>query len=53
MYVKITKSKIDGKNMTAIFYDEKKTINKTVHFGGEGYTDYTMPPHDKEKANSI
>ena len=20
-----------------------------IHFGAEGYTDYTMPPHDKEK----
>ena len=22
---------------------------KTDHFGTEGYTDYTIPPHDKEK----
>jgi hypothetical protein len=22
---------------------------KTVHFGAAGYTDYTLPPHDKEK----
>lgn len=49
MYVQITKSKIDGKKMTAIFYDENKKIIKTVHFGAAGYTDYTMPPHDKEK----
>lgn len=49
MFVKISKSKIDGKKMTATFYDENRTPIKTVHFGAEGYTDYTISPHDKEK----
>ena len=35
--------------MTAVFYDERRKLIKTIHFGAERYTDYTMPPHDKEK----
>ena len=35
--------------MTAIFYNEKQIPIKTVHFGAEGYDDYTVPPHDAEK----
>ena len=49
MYAKITKSKIDGKTMTALFYDHDKMPIKTVHFGAVGYVDYTVAPHDKEK----
>ena len=37
-----------GKRMTAIFYENQTPI-KPVHFGAEGYTDYAMQPHDKEK----
>ena len=49
MYVKISKSKIEGKKMTAIFYDENRKIIKTIHFGAEGYTDFTISPHDQDK----
>ena len=28
---------------------ENKTKIKTVHFGADGYIDYTISPHDKEK----
>ena len=30
--------------MTAVFYDERRKLIKTIHFGAERYTDYTMPP---------
>ena len=49
MYLKISKSKVDGKKLTAIFYDDNRTKIKTVHFGADGYIDYTISPHDKEK----
>ena len=44
MYAKIMKSKIDGKNMTAIFYDDDKVPIKTVHVGAETYDDHTEAP---------
>ena len=47
MYLKISKSKVDGKKLTAIFYDDNRTKIKTVHFGADGYIDYTISPHDK------
>ena len=40
------KSKIDGKKMTAMFYDNDMLSIQTIHFGAEGYDDYTIPPHD-------
>ena len=49
MYINITKTKIEGKHMTAIFYNEEKIPIKTVHFGAEGYDDCTIPPHDADK----
>ena len=49
MYLKITKPKITGKKLTAIFYDDEKIPIKTVHFGAHGYDDYTVPPHDDDK----
>ena len=47
MYVSMSTSKTDGKNMASILYDENRTPIKTVHFGAEGYTHYTTQPHDK------
>ena len=44
MYAKIMKSKIDGKNMTAIFYDDDKVPIKIVHVGAETYDDHTEAP---------
>ena len=35
--------------MTANFYDDDKIPVKTVHFGAEGYDDYTVAPHDEDK----
>ena len=49
MVAKITQTKIDGKKMTAFFYDKDKTPIKTVHFGAAGYADYTIAPHDEDK----
>ena len=49
MYAKIMRLKIDGKIMTAIFYDDEKIPIKTIHFGAESYDDYTVAPHDKDK----
>lgn len=40
-YVKITKSKIEGKKLTAKFYDKNKEKIITVHFGATGYEDFT------------
>ena len=44
MYAKIMKSKLDGKNMTAIFYDDDKVPIKIVHVGAETYDDHTEAP---------
>ena len=33
MYIKILKSKIEGKKLTAIFYNDEKVPIKTVHVG--------------------
>ena len=49
MYIHITKSNIKGKKYTAMFYDAKKQLIKTTHFGASGYPDYTVPPHDEER----
>ena len=49
MFAKITKSRLDVKNMTANFYDKDKTPIKTVHLGAAGYADYTKTPHDEDK----
>ena len=49
MFAKIMKSKIDGKNMTAIFYENDTIPIMTVDFGADGYDDYTVAPHDKDQ----
>jgi hypothetical protein len=49
MYARIRRSKKEGKKMTAVFYDDDKKRIKTVHFGAQGYDDYTVAPHDREK----
>lgn len=40
-YIQLLKSKVDGKKYTAIFYDEKRTKIKTLHFGAAGMSDFT------------
>jgi hypothetical protein len=40
-FVKITKSIIDSKKYTAVFYDENRKKIKTTSFGQAGYEDYT------------
>jgi hypothetical protein len=47
--VKIIKSKNPNKKWTAIFEEP----DKIVHFGGEGYTDYTMGATEEQKANYL
>ena len=49
MYANIMKLKIDGKNMTDIFYDDDKVPIKTAHFGAETYDDHTVAPRNEEK----
>ena len=39
--VEIKKSTRNGKKMMAIFYDNDKKV-KTIHFGADGYSDYTI-----------
>ena len=39
MFVKITISKIEGKKLTATFYDANRKLIKTIHFGATGYLD--------------
>ena len=45
----ITKTKLMGIKLTAIFYDKDKNPIKTVHFGASGFLDYTIAPHDEEQ----
>ena len=46
--VEIKPSKIKGKKLTAVFYENNKKI-KTTHFGAEGMSDYTIHKDDKRK----
>ena len=50
-FVKNSTSKIEGKRMTATFYDDSKKPIQTVHFGAAGYPDYTVAPRDAERRN--
>ena len=47
MRVEIKKSNRAGKKMMAIFYDKDKRV-KTIHFGQEGASDYTIH-HDEAR----
>jgi len=49
VFVKITKSIIDNKKYTAIFYDENKKKIKTTQFGAIGYADYTTHGDEERK----
>ena len=40
-YIKLSRSLIEGKKYTMIFYDENKKKIKTTHFGAAGSNDYT------------
>ena len=46
--VEIKPSKIKGKKLTAVFYEDNKKI-KTTHFGASGMSDYTIHKDDKRK----
>lgn len=46
--VEIKPSKIKGKKLTAVFYEDNKKI-KTTHFGSAGMSDYTINKDDKRK----
>ena len=48
MFAKITKSKIEGKKMIVMFYDNEKKPVKTDNFGAAGYPDYTISPHGEK-----
>lgn len=49
MYVKLSKSNIDGKKYTAIFYNNDRNKIKTSHFGSAGMSDYTKHKDDERK----
>ena len=49
VYVKLSKSNIEGKKYTAIFYDDVRKKIKTSHFGSAGMSDYTKHKDDERK----
>ena len=49
MFAKITKIKIEGHRISAIFFDKDTTQMKTIYFGAAGNPDYTKAPHDEER----
>jgi hypothetical protein len=49
VYVKLSKSNIEGKKYTAIFYNDDRRKIKTSHFGSAGMSDYTKHKDDKRK----
>tara|TARA_Y100000389_G_C17392150_1_gene480485 strand:+ start:60 stop:356 length:297 start_codon:yes stop_codon:yes gene_type:complete len=50
--VEIKKSTRSGKKMMAIFYDGDKKV-KTIHFGADGYSDYTIHKDEARKQRYI
>tara|TARA_Y100000004_G_C8892414_1_gene402629 strand:+ start:284 stop:574 length:291 start_codon:yes stop_codon:yes gene_type:complete len=46
--VEIKPSKIKGKKLTAVFYEDNKKI-KTTHFGAAGMSDFTIHKDEKRK----
>jgi hypothetical protein len=48
-YIQLLKSKVSGKKYTAIFYDEKRSKIKTVHFGAAGMIDFTKHKDEEGK----
>jgi hypothetical protein len=52
-YIQLLKSKVDGKKYTAIFYDEKRSKIKTVHFGSAGMSDFTKHKDEERKERYI
>jgi hypothetical protein len=55
MKVVISKSDKKGKKLKAIFSGEKsgKKIKKTIHFGAEGMSDFTIHGDTKRKARYL
>lgn len=52
MRVEIKKSTRSGKKMMAIFYDADKKV-KTIHFGADGYSDYTIHKDEARRQRYI
>ena len=52
MRVEIKKSNRSGKKMIAIFYDNNKRV-KTIHFGQEGASDYTIHQDEARRQRYI
>jgi len=52
-YIQLLKSKVSGKKYTAIFYDEKRTKIKTLHFGAAGMSDFTKHKDVERKQRYI
>jgi len=49
VYVKLSKSNIEGKKYTAIFYNDDLRKIKTSHFGSAGMSDYTIHKDEDRK----
>jgi len=49
MKVVIKKSDKDGKKLVALFTDKQKKFKKTIHFGAEGMSDFTINKDPKRK----
>ena len=53
MFVTIKKSNLPEKKMIAIFYEINNNKIKTVHFGANGYSDYTISKNLEQKQGYI
>lgn len=53
MIVNIKKSNLPEKKMMATFYDINNNKIKTVHFGANGYSDYTIHKDPERKQRYI
>lgn len=49
MYIQISKSKLEGKKFTAIFFDKNRKKVKTTHFGSAGMSDFTKHKDEERK----
>ena len=52
-YIQLLKSKVSGKKYTAIFYDEKRSKIKTLHFGAAGMQSFYEHKDEERKQRYI
>ena len=49
VFVQLTKSQIEGKKYTAIFYDNERKKIKTTHFGSADMSDFSKNKNEERK----